>query len=203
MKDKRDRNWITVGERLKAARKKAGFTQAQIADKLGVSVKMVSFWEMGRSIPRADRLTGLAGLYSTPAESLVYSEWIPEDIKGVYEMTSGTLELNARNLTEEDLMAIKRFVLFTAKNRQEQKEKDAAGESEDRDTGTLRQRRIPRRWRTHGRPARGHRPRAQVQDGRATAKRVARPLRLHRARKAYRAHLIRGCHPRPHAMHLP
>ncbi len=41
-------------------RKKAGLTQIQLADKVGVSQANVSIWEKGRIFPQADKLPILA-----------------------------------------------------------------------------------------------------------------------------------------------
>lgn len=52
----------TLGDRIAAARQAAGLTQAGLATRLGVGVKVVSSWENDRSEPRANRLAMLAGL---------------------------------------------------------------------------------------------------------------------------------------------
>lgn len=52
----------TLGDRIAAARNAAGLTQAGLASRLGVGVKVVSSWEHDRSEPRANRLAMLSGL---------------------------------------------------------------------------------------------------------------------------------------------
>ncbi|MCI4666091.1 MAG: helix-turn-helix domain-containing protein [Neomegalonema sp.] len=52
----------TLGGRLAAARLAASMTQASLAARLGVGVKVVSAWEHDRSEPRANRLAMLSGL---------------------------------------------------------------------------------------------------------------------------------------------
>jgi transcriptional regulator with XRE-family HTH domain len=42
----------TFGERLRAARPRAGLTQRELADQVGVGQQMVSDWESGRKKPR-------------------------------------------------------------------------------------------------------------------------------------------------------
>ena len=42
---------MTVGERVKKARKARGMTQRQLADACGVFVNTISYWETGRFEP--------------------------------------------------------------------------------------------------------------------------------------------------------
>lgn len=48
---------------LKKARRKAGYTQEQAADQIGVSVDMVRAYEQGRSEPPLSRLRDMGRLY--------------------------------------------------------------------------------------------------------------------------------------------
>lgn len=50
---------ISLGERLKAARKAAGMTQRQLADKIKVSNTSISNWENGFSNPDPDTIQHL------------------------------------------------------------------------------------------------------------------------------------------------
>ncbi|WP_308917335.1 helix-turn-helix transcriptional regulator [Jannaschia sp. LMIT008] len=52
----------TFGDRLTGAREAAGLTQAELADRLGVSSETVGAWESDRAEPRADRVSRLAGM---------------------------------------------------------------------------------------------------------------------------------------------
>ena len=49
-------------QRLAAARKNAGFTQAEVAERLGVSFQAVSQWERGETAPDIAKLPELAVL---------------------------------------------------------------------------------------------------------------------------------------------
>ena len=42
---------MTLGERIALARKKAGLSQEQLGDQLGVSRQAVSKWESGAAVP--------------------------------------------------------------------------------------------------------------------------------------------------------
>ena len=42
---------INIGERIGELRKRAGYTQKELAEKLNVTVQMVSKWETGAAAP--------------------------------------------------------------------------------------------------------------------------------------------------------
>ena len=58
------------GRRLRAARRSAGLTQAQLARQLGVPTTGVANWETGYRAPRADRLAELARMLGVPPSEL-------------------------------------------------------------------------------------------------------------------------------------
>lgn len=60
-----------VGKKIAYLRKKIGFTQNDIASRLGISDKAVSKWERGLSIPDVGYLNRLAILLNTNVESLI------------------------------------------------------------------------------------------------------------------------------------
>ncbi|WP_298493806.1 helix-turn-helix domain-containing protein [uncultured Maritimibacter sp.] len=62
-----DDNWYsddsaTFGDRLAAAREKAGMKQKELAKRLGVKVKTLAAWEDDLTEPRANRLQMLSGV---------------------------------------------------------------------------------------------------------------------------------------------
>ena len=57
--------------KIERERRKAGLTQAELAEKLGVSVGCVSFWENSRTITTADKVQKMAKIFSVPMEKLV------------------------------------------------------------------------------------------------------------------------------------
>lgn len=63
---------IGLGERLRAARRTANLTQAEVAQRLGVHVMSVSQWERGVNVPEEARLAKLALLYGAEPASLRY-----------------------------------------------------------------------------------------------------------------------------------
>ena len=60
-----------IGEFLAALRKARGFTQQEVAEKLGVSNKTVSSWETGTSCPDISMLPVLAELYKVTCDEIV------------------------------------------------------------------------------------------------------------------------------------
>ena len=61
----------TLGTRLVELRKKYNFTQADIGEKLNVSVQAVSKWENDLSLPEYDYLIKLADLFNTSIDELL------------------------------------------------------------------------------------------------------------------------------------
>lgn len=64
-------------QRLQAARRAAGLTQAEVARQLGVHPMSVSSWERGVMTPEESRLARLAELYGVPPASLRYGGDVP------------------------------------------------------------------------------------------------------------------------------
>jgi transcriptional regulator with XRE-family HTH domain len=52
----------TFGDRMTGAREASGFSQAELARRLGVKVKTIRAWENDQSEPRANKLQMLAGM---------------------------------------------------------------------------------------------------------------------------------------------
>ena len=59
---------------LKIARIKAGMTQAEVAQAVGVNQASVSLWESGVTLPRAATLVALADLYCCTIDELLGRE---------------------------------------------------------------------------------------------------------------------------------
>ena len=56
---------------MKIYRQRYGYTQEQIAEKLGVSRQAVAKWERGDSLPSIENVIALADLYEVSVDSLV------------------------------------------------------------------------------------------------------------------------------------
>ncbi|MCI5500028.1 MAG: helix-turn-helix transcriptional regulator [Clostridiales bacterium] len=57
-----------------SARTKAGFSQAEVAERIGISDAAVSMWETGKTNPRASILPELARLYGCTVDELLSPE---------------------------------------------------------------------------------------------------------------------------------
>ncbi len=71
----------------KLFRKKSGYTQEDIAEKLGVSRQAVAKWENGDTTPDIEFCIQLAELYGTTLDALVCQEFMsetPEGLKHVF-----------------------------------------------------------------------------------------------------------------------
>lgn len=61
---------MSLGSRIRQARKQAGLSQAELGRMLGLSSQAVSQWETGKTIPESDRLADIARLTD------VHSGWL-------------------------------------------------------------------------------------------------------------------------------
>lgn len=79
-----------INQNLTTLRKRAGFTQEQLAGEIGVSRQAVANWEKGDSVPDITNCIALASLYQVSVDDLVgRSENIPP--KGKYFFGSLTV----------------------------------------------------------------------------------------------------------------
>ena len=61
---------MTIGERIKAARKKAGLTQKQLGEKMGISYQAVAQWENDLRNPKIETLRAIANALGVPVSDL-------------------------------------------------------------------------------------------------------------------------------------
>lgn len=62
---------VDFGEKLKKLRVQSGFTQQQLADKLGVTKSVVSYYELQERSPSPEVLIKLAGIFHTSTDYLL------------------------------------------------------------------------------------------------------------------------------------
>lgn len=62
---------IEIGKRIAESRRSAGFTQEELANRLGVTPQALSKWEKGASSPDLEMLTSLCDILEVSADYLV------------------------------------------------------------------------------------------------------------------------------------
>ena len=72
---------IEIANRLQKLRKENGYSQEELADKLGISRQAVSKWERAESSPDTDNLIILARLYNMSLDDLLYDNESNEEIR--------------------------------------------------------------------------------------------------------------------------
>lgn len=72
---------IETGKRIKQLRKEERLTQAQLAEKIGVSSRMVRAFESGDSGASIDVLVSLSELFNTSLDYLILGKNIQNDIR--------------------------------------------------------------------------------------------------------------------------
>ncbi len=88
---------IEIANRLEQLRKKNGFSQEELAARLGISRQAVSKWERAESCPDTDNLICLSKLYRISLDGLLLTgEEKEEEI--ISSEPSGKRALNRRNL---------------------------------------------------------------------------------------------------------
>lgn len=78
---------MTTGDRIKEARKKRGWTQAELANKLGISYVGVSQWENNQRNPKLETLRQIAMALEVPVSSLMpstFSEVLEDETLQVF-----------------------------------------------------------------------------------------------------------------------
>lgn len=82
-------NQIKIGKFIAKKRKEQGFTQMQLAEKLGITDRAVSKWETGKSLPDASIMLELCGLLKITVNDLLCGEVV--SMENYNEKTEKTL----------------------------------------------------------------------------------------------------------------
>ncbi len=79
---------MILADKVMALRKKNGWSQEELAEKLNISRQSVSKWESGASIPDIDKIIALSGLFGVSTDYLLKEELEqeqPSETEDVYE----------------------------------------------------------------------------------------------------------------------
>ena len=77
---------MDLGKKIRAHRDELGLTQAELAEKLGLTYSSVSQWESGRATPRTPILRQLADLFDTTVADLMGEDAAEAAISGTSRM---------------------------------------------------------------------------------------------------------------------
>ena len=100
---------MELHDRLHELRKKNGYTQAELAEKLGVSRQSISNWELGTIVPSTSRLKKISELYSVPLETLLRDDVSGEQKKDDENATNiESVSSESDPVANEDTVAKKR-----------------------------------------------------------------------------------------------
>ncbi len=67
-------------EKIVQLRKEAGFSQEQLAEKLGVSRQAISRWESGDSTPDITNLLGICNCFGVSSDYLIHDDYKPDEV---------------------------------------------------------------------------------------------------------------------------
>ena len=83
---------FTLADKIKKLREQAGWTQSELAKKLGLTRSSVNGWEMGLSVPSTQYIVELAKLFSVSTDYLF----------GMNE----TATISVENLTDKEVVLV-------------------------------------------------------------------------------------------------
>ena len=106
---------MTTGERIKAARKRAGVTQAQLAEQSGVAAISIHQYEAGKRNPQLEPVLHIANALGVPVQELVedWSAMDPEDVKDAI-VHGGPIGKVAENMKRLNLTGRERGLAYSA-----------------------------------------------------------------------------------------
>ena len=118
MTEERSRRWENIGNRIKEARVKAGMTQAEVANLVGVSPHAVWSWESGRAKPRHDHLLELAHRCEVTTDWLLGREVVEAEVLKEMDFS---FRKSVEGLPMEDLESIWEFIRFVRERERRRK----------------------------------------------------------------------------------
>lgn len=93
---------MTLGNKIIKERNKNGWSQEELADKLGVSGQTVSEWESSRSVPDLQSVILMAGLFGVSTDYLLREDPLPEDTSAAYTDESTEKAETVRRVSMEE-----------------------------------------------------------------------------------------------------
>lgn len=93
---------MTMGEKILNMRKARGWSQEELADRVGVTRQAVSRWESGSAKPDAEKIVAICDLFGVSADYLLrdrYSgegSWVETEKQPVYALTAKARSMTLR-----------------------------------------------------------------------------------------------------------
>lgn len=81
---------MILAEKIMQLRKKNGWSQEELAEKMNISRQSVSKWESGASIPDIDRIVALSGLFGVSTDYLLKDEIEEEQFSETEDIYEGS-----------------------------------------------------------------------------------------------------------------
>lgn len=108
---------MTLGEKIRVARKKCGLSQEQLAEKMSVSRSAVAKWETDKGLPDVGNLKMLARLLNVSVDSLLDEEEVIDElvIREPYQLAAyghGCKKVKKDRLVRERFPDAKIYTLF-------------------------------------------------------------------------------------------
>ena len=99
---------MEFSERLKSLRKQAGFTQVDVASKLGISQQAYASWERGAKKPTQDNLVKIAQILNVSVDYLVgNSEEKSDDLDNIELL----FRMNSKGFNDEEKTVFKKELI--------------------------------------------------------------------------------------------
>lgn len=114
MPDDRGYKWRESGARIREARTRAGLTQKEVSELLGVSPHAVWCWEAGKTKPSAEHLVELASRCQVSTDSLLGREVVEAEL---LDEVDASFRNAVAGLPPEDLKEIQDFINFVREQR--------------------------------------------------------------------------------------
>lgn len=80
---------MTLGEKLQTLRNRAGLSQEDLADRLGVSRQAISKWELDKTVPDVKYIVELSELFEVSTDYLLKEHTVPESETAVPDTSAG------------------------------------------------------------------------------------------------------------------
>ena len=101
---------INIGERIGELRKRAGYTQKELAEKLNVTVQMVSKWETGATAPDVYMVSEIADAFGVSTDAVIgHGTESGYGAEKVYESDADCLDLPMAVLVNADSISAAEF----------------------------------------------------------------------------------------------